>query len=37
MKKAITEVMSVAPSEGDVARARQAAGGWPLAKPERTS
>ena len=37
MKKAITEVTSVEPGEGDVARARLAAGGWPLAKPERTS
>jgi hypothetical protein len=39
IKKAITDVMSVEPNEGDVARvrARLAAGGWPLAKPDGTS
>jgi hypothetical protein len=37
IEKAITEVMSAEPGEGDVARvrARLAAGGWPLARPER--
>jgi hypothetical protein len=37
MKKAITEVMAVKPSEADVARvrARLAEGGWPLARPEQ--
>jgi uncharacterized protein DUF3349 len=37
MKKAITGVMDVKPSEADVARvrARLAEGGWPLARPEQ--
>jgi Protein of unknown function (DUF3349) len=36
IKKAITDVMSMEPNEIDVARvrARLAAGGWPLARPE---
>jgi hypothetical protein len=36
IKKAITDVMNVQPNEHDVARvrARLAAGGWPLARPE---
>jgi hypothetical protein len=39
IKKAITDVMNVQPSEHDVARvrARLAAGGWPLAKPDGMS
>ena len=39
MKKAITEVMDVKPSEADVARvrARLAEGGWPLAPVEKTA
>lgn len=38
IKKAITDVMNVQPSDGDVARvrARLTAGGWPLAKPDGT-
>ncbi len=37
IKKAITDVMNVHPNEHDVARvrARLAAGGWPLARPEQ--
>ena len=37
IKKAITDVMNVQPNEHDVARvrARLAAGGWPLARPEQ--
>jgi hypothetical protein len=39
IKKAITDVMNVQPNEHDIARvrARLAAGGWPLAKPEQIS
>jgi hypothetical protein len=39
IKRAITEVMDVQPSEGDVARvrARLAEGGWPLARPDQFS
>jgi Protein of unknown function (DUF3349) len=39
IKKAITDVLNVQPNEHDVARvrARLAAGGWPLAKPDGTS
>jgi hypothetical protein len=37
MKKAITDVMDVKPTDADVARvrARLAAGGWPLARPDQ--
>jgi predicted transcriptional regulator len=36
MKKAITDVMDVKPTDADIARvrARLAQGGWPLAKPD---
>jgi len=39
IKKAITDVLSVQPNEYDVARvrARLAAGGWPLARPDQIS
>ncbi len=39
IKKAITDVTSVKPNDADVARvrARLAAGGWPLARPNGTS
>ena len=39
IKRAITEVLDVKPSEHDVARvrARLAEGGWPLAHPEQFS
>jgi hypothetical protein len=39
IKRAITEVLNVQPNEQDVARvrARLAAGGWPLARPEQFS
>ena len=39
IKKAITGVMSMEPNENEVARvrARLAAGGWPLAKPDHIS
>jgi hypothetical protein len=39
IKKAITEVMDVQPTEQDVARvrARLAEGGWPLARPDQFS
>jgi Protein of unknown function (DUF3349) len=37
LKKAITDVVNVKPSDADVARvrARLAEGGWPLARPEQ--
>ena len=35
--KAIRAVTHEKPLESDVARVRLAAGGWPLAKPERTA
>lgn len=39
IRRAITSVTNGKPNDADVARvrARLAAGGWPLAKPERTS
>ena len=39
IKKAITDVTNVKPNDYDVARvrARLAAGGWPLAKPDQIS
>ena len=39
IKKAITDVTNVQPNEYDVARvrARLAAGGWPLARPDQFS
>ncbi len=38
ISRAITDVTSQTPNESDIARvrARLAAGGWPLARPERT-
>jgi hypothetical protein len=37
LKKASTDMMNLTPNDADLARvrARLAAGGWPLAKPER--